>query len=255
MRCYAWSGRDPRAASDDSARHSTTRNDTERPRTARSGMSTVETTRVLRDGTRIPAIGFGTYPLDGRATASRRCSARSRWLPAARHGGELRQRGRGGRGDPRAPACPARRSGHQQDPRPPPRVRRRARQHPRVPRAARPGLPRPAAHPLAQPQRRQVRRGVAGAGRGARAGPGAVDRRLELHRRPPRSDHRRHRRDAGGEPDRAAPATSPRRRCAGPRAARHPHRVLEPAGQAPGAVHRARRGAAPPSATASPRRR
>ena len=63
--------------------------------------------------------------------------------------------------------------------------------------------------------------------------------------------HRRHRRDAGAQPDRAAPVLpaggDARRR----RRARRPHRVVEPDGQAAGAVRRASRSGRPPRRTAS----
>jgi 2,5-diketo-D-gluconate reductase A len=75
-------------------------------------------TYVLNDGTTIPAIGFGTYPLRGDAgrdavisalevgyrlvdTAVNYRNERARGgLPADRHGRELRERDRGRRGDP-----------------------------------------------------------------------------------------------------------------------------------------------------------
>ena len=69
-------------------------------------------------------------------------------------------------------------------------------------------------------------------------GPGPLDRRLELHRGAPAPDHRR----LGVTPSvnqielhPLLPAGADAR---GQRGARHPHRVVEPAGQAPGAVHR-----------------
>ncbi len=189
---------------------------------------------------RLPAIGFGTYPLTRRRRRGRDPQRDRERLPAARHGGELRERARGRRGDPAVRRRPRGAPGREQDPRPPPRVRRRGRQRARLAGAARPRVPRPAPHPLAQPERRQVRRGVAGAGRPARAGAGALDRRLELHRRAPRPDHRRDRRDAGGQPDRAAPVLPAAADARGQRGARHPHRVVEPARQAAGAVLRAR---------------
>ena len=50
----------------------------------------------------------------------------------------------------------------------------------------------------------QVRRDVARAGAAARRRAGPLPRRLELHRGAPAPGHRRHRRDAGAQPDRAA---------------------------------------------------
>ena len=74
-------------------------------------------------------------------------------------------------------------------------------------------------------------RGLIGAG----AGPGARHRRLELPARAPRADRRRDRRDAGGQPDRAAPAPAAARPAPRARRPRDRDRGLEPAGQGPGA--------------------
>ena len=173
-------------------------------------------------------------------------------LPAPRHGGELREREGGRRGDPPLRRAARGDPGGQQDPRAAPRVRRRDRLHPRLARAARCRLPRPAPDPLAEPERRPVRRGVARAGRPPRAGPGAQHRRLELHRGAPRADHRRDRGDPGGQPGRAAPLLRPARAARGARAARDPHRGVEPDGQEPDAVPRAAGGRGRRARTASP---
>ena len=162
-------------------------------------------------------------------------------LPAARHRGQLRERARGRRGDPALGRAPRRALRDQQDPRPAPRVRRRDPQHARVAGAARPRAPGPPPHPLAQPERREVRRGVACARRPPRAGPRALHRRLELHRGAPRPDHRRDRGDPCGEPARAAPRVPAGGDARGQRGPGHRDRVVEPAGQEPGEVRRRRR--------------
>ena len=91
----------------------------------------------------LPAARRGRHRRDGvRARGG---------LPDARHGGELRERVRGRRGA--APLRPAARRGRrrEQDPRPPPRVRRRHRVGARLARAPRRGAHRPPPHPLAEP--------------------------------------------------------------------------------------------------------
>ena len=72
-------------------------------------------------------------------------------------------------------------------------------------------------------------RDVAGARAAQGRGPGALDRRLELHGRASATAVRRGRRRAGGQPDRAASALPAERRCGPSMHARHRHPVLEPA--------------------------
>ena len=136
-------------------------------------------------------------------------------LPAARHGGELRQRARGRRGDPDLRRTPRRDHRGHQAARPPPR-RTTTRSPASSGSLERMGLDRIDLHLIHWPNPRvgQVRRGLAGAGRPARAGAGPLDRRLQLHRGAPRADHRRDRRDAGRQPDRAAPLLPAGARCA-----------------------------------------
>ena len=73
-------------------------------------------------------------------------------------------------------------------------------------RAARPRRRRPVPHPLADRDGRPLRRDLPGASPELQAdGPGALDRRLELPGGAPAPGGRRGRRDAVGQPDRAAP--------------------------------------------------
>ena len=173
-------------------------------------------------------------------------------LPAHRHRGELRQRGRGRRGDPplRRPARRDRRD--QQDPRPPPRLRRRDRQHPRVAGAARARPDRRPPHPLAQPEAGEVRRGVARAGRSCATTGWSAPPASRTSPRSTSPGHRRHRRDAGAQPDRAAPLLPAGRDARRPRRARRRDRVVEPVRAQAGGLRRGRRSAAPPRRTASP---
>ncbi len=83
------------------------------------------------------------------------------------------------------------------------------------------------------PKKRPLSRDLARLHSPARGGQGALHRRLQLCGRAPGAHHRRDRRHAGGEPDRASPplpAEGPARVSCAPR---HRHRVLEPAGSGP----------------------
>ena len=75
---------------------------------------------------------------------------------------------------------------------------------------------------------------------------------LQLHRGPAGPDHRCDRRDPGGEPDRAASLLPAAPDAGGQRAPRHPHRVVEPAREAAGTVRRTAASPRPPRPTASP---
>ena len=198
-------------------------------------------TYTLNDGTTLPAVGFGTYPLKGEDGIAAIVSALEVGLPAARHRGQLRERDRGRRGAATLGSPPRRGAGGQQAARPPPR--RTTTPSPRCTvRSSGSGWTTstctsstgrtPASDKYVEAWRALV--DLQGAG----AGP--LDRRLQLHRGPPRTDHRRHRRHARGQPDRAAPALPAAGDAPGPRAARHPHRGLEPDGQAAGAARGAR---------------
>ena len=143
----------------------------------------------LNDGTTIPAIGFGTSGLTGEDGVTRGHSAPWRTATgcidtAVNYGNEARGR----RGDPPLRRAARRDRGDQQDPGPPPRVRRRDRQHPRVAGAA---GPRPASTctsstgpTRSQDQYVEAWRALVAA---ARRGAGPLPRRLELHRGPPAS--------------------------------------------------------------------
>ena len=163
-------------------------------------------TYTLNDGTTLPAIGFGTYPLkDDEAVSGDRVGDRGR-LPAARHRGELRQRAGGRRGGPRAAACPA-----------------RSCWSPARSPAATTGTttrsPACTARWSGSASTTSTCTSCTGptrsVGKYAEAWRALVDlreqglvrthRRLELHRGAPGPDHRRDRGDAGGQPDRAAP--------------------------------------------------
>ena len=97
------------------------------------------------------------------------------------------------------------------------------------------GVRRPVPDPLAGAVPGQVRGDLEGVHRAAGAGPDPLHRRVQLPARPPAPDHRRDRRDAVGEPDRAAPALPAGRPAARARRPRHRDRGLEPAGPGRGA--------------------
>ena len=169
---------------------------------------------TLHDGVEIPQLGFGVWQVPPEQTAEvvlRALQAGYRHIDtAAGYGNEA------GVGDAlRASRHPARGRVHHhqalanerarpgQDPR---GLRRRDGQ-------ARPGLPRPLPHPLADAGRR-LRRDLAGVrgDQGLRAGP--HHRRLELPEDPPAQAARRDRHRAHREPGRGAPLPACRRTCA-----------------------------------------
>ena len=228
--------------------------DGHRPRARNDGRVTEQIpVHELNDGTTLPAIGFGTYPLKGKECVDGVLSALEagyRLIDTAVNYGNEEEVGEAVRTLRRSPRRDHR---DHQDPRPPSRVRRRDRAASSG-RSSGSGLdyldlhlihwPNPSVGKYAEAWRALVD--------AARAGAGPLDRRLQLHRGAPRADHRRDRRDAGGQPDRAAPVLPPGADARRPRAAGHPHRVVEPAGQAAGAVRRAAGGRRRRAATACP---
>ena len=171
---------------------------------------------TLNDGTTLPAIGFGTYPLTRRGRRSPRSPVALevgyRLLDTAVN---YENEARGRRGDPPLRRPPRRDAGDQQDPRPPPRVRRRGRAAStsrwsgsasttstctsstgRTPRRDRYAE---AWRALVDLQREGLVRSI------------GVSNFTEAHLH---ADHRRDRRDAGGQPDRAAPLLPAGARCA-----------------------------------------
>ena len=172
-------------------------------------------THELNDGTRLPAIGFGTYPMKGQECVDGVHSRPRGRLPADRHRGELRQRGRGRRGDPHLRRAARRDHRDQQAARPPPRVRRRARQH-RASSLERLGLdyldlhlihwPNPRVDKYAEAWRALVDLREEGLVRSV-----GVSNFTEAHLD---ADHRRDRRDAGRSTRSSCTPTSRRPRCA-----------------------------------------
>ena len=195
-------------------------------------MTTVPT-HSLNDGTTIPAIGFGTYPLTGEDGIRAMVSAAGGRLPAARHGRQLRQRDRGGRGDPpvrRRPGrarrpdarCPA---GTTRTTRPSPRSRARSSDLVSSRSTSRSSTgPTPASGCYVEAYRALVECRERGLVR--------VRRRQQLHRAAPGRRHRGDRGRAGAQPGRAAPALPAGAAAGRPRAARDRHRGVEPARQA-----------------------
>ena len=108
----------------------------------------------------------------------------------------------------------------------------------REPEAARHRPRRPLPDPLAAAPRRPLRRHVARVREGARRGQGALDRRLQLHRREPRTARGGDRDGPGGQPGRAAPAVHPGRAARLPRTARHRDGGVEPHRAGPGPAGR-----------------
>ena len=166
-------------------------------------------TYTLNDDVTLPAIGFGTYPLSGEEGVEAIRSAIEvgyRLLDTA-----VNYENEGEVGEAiRRSGVPARGAASgQQDPRAPPRLRRRDRQRPRIAEATRRRLPRPAPDPLAEPERRQATRRRGARWSTSRAGPGPLHRRLQLHRGAPRPDHRGDGCDTRGQPGRAASVLQP----------------------------------------------
>ena len=210
---------------------------------------------ALRDGNSIPAIGLGTYGLDDQAGIDAITTAIAdgyRLIDTAYNYGNEEAVGEAIR---RTDVDRSDLRHHHQAARPAPRLRRDPRELRAVAQEARPRLGRPLPHPLAAAARRQVRRQLARDDLAAREGARALDRRLELHARHAHAAHRRDERRARGEPGRAASVLPAGGTARIPRRARHPHRELEPAGQAQRAAAGARRSPSSPPRTASRRRR
>ena len=163
-------------------------------------------TYTLNDGTTLPAIGFGTYPLageDGTEAMRLALDAGYRLLDTAvnyeneREVGEAIRRSGLPREEVRvASKVPGRHHAYDDA----------DRLGPRVARAARHRLRRPAPDPLAQPGRGRYVEAWQALGRLPEGRAGPLGRRLQLHRGTPGPDHRRDRRHPVGEPDRAPPA-------------------------------------------------
>ncbi len=202
-------------------------------------------TIALNDGTDFPELGLGTYNLrgdDGVSAIVAAISSGYRLLDTAVNYENEREVGEAVRRAGDELGVDARRTaGHDEDPGPPPRLRRGVRQCRGIPRRAGARAHRPAPHPLAEPERRQVRRDLAGDDRPARGRAGRLDRRLELHRGDAHQADRRDRSHARGQPGRAAPVLPAGRAARVPSRARHPHRELEPARAPQRAAHRAGR--------------
>ncbi len=194
-------------------------------------MPTISTV-TLNDGTAFPEVGLGTYKLrddEGIDAIVAAISSGYRLLDSAvnyeneargrRSGAPCRRRA-GGR--PRRAASSRRRS---------PAATTATTRPWRAPRRSLATLgldaDRSVPHPLAQPQRRQVPRDLAGDDRASRGRARRLDRRLELHRGDADAAHRRDRRHARGQPGRAAPVLPAERAARVPPRARHPHRELE----------------------------
>ena len=134
-------------------------------------------------------------------------------------------------------------AGRQQAARPPPRVRRRRRLGARLARAARARLPRPAPHPLAQPERRTSTSRPGGPSSTSSASRDSSARSASPTS--PRPTSTRIIDDTGVTPAVNQIELHPRfpqeEMRAVARAARHPHRGVEPDGQAQRAARGARR--------------
>ena len=122
-------------------------------------------TYTLNDGQTLPQVGFGTYPLrgdDGIAAIVSAIEVGYRLLDTAVNYENEREVGEAIRRPRASPATSC--SSPASSPVATTGTTRRCAA-PRLAGAARTGLPRPAPHPLAEPERRPVRRRVAGAGR------------------------------------------------------------------------------------------
>ena len=109
------------------------------------------------------------------------------------------------------------------------RLRHRASRFRLERQAAQARADRPLSDPLAAAPRRPLCRDMEGAGSSQTGGPDPVDRRIQFQPRPPGADHRRDRRHALGQSDRASPALPAAGLARLSRRKRHQDRIVEPA--------------------------
>ena len=186
-------------------------------------------TIALRDDGQIPQLGFGVFQIPPADTAEA-TTARSRPATAT----STRRPPTATRPRSARPSTPPDSTAATSSSRPSASTTTTATSRPSTP--ARQSLDRletrlrrPLPDPLAGAVAGQVRRHLEGVRRAAAGGPRALDRRVELPARAPAPDHRGDRRDAVGQPDRAAPALPAGRAAPRARGPRHRDRGLEPA--------------------------
>ena len=170
-------------------------------------------------------------------------------LPPHRHRRRVQERGRRRPGVPRLRAVARGRVHHHQVLQRRPRLRAGQARPARQPGPSRARPRRPLPDPLARPQPGPLRGDLEGVHRAPAGGPDALDRRVQLPARAPAPDRRRDRRDAVGQPGRAAPVPRPGGAAPRARGPRDPHRGVEPA-RAGRRARRARRSRRSPRPTA-----